>query len=273
MKLWKIQKFAGDVVYDLRNRNLLLPVIGLLIALLAVPVLIAKGSSDGALGPFGFGTSSAESTPEAENAVVAYHPGVRNYKKRLNHLGAKNPFAQQFTNAPAAAGSGSSDSLGQALNGSSTSGSTGVGGGTTGGGSTGGGTTRGGGGGGGGSHGKVTHTTTYFWWESDIQVGEAGTPLTTMNSVKPFQFLPSPDKPVLTYIGTVGAGSQAVFLVSTDVTSVGGEGTCFPSVDSCQLLGLNPGKGADLIFGPDGKTYHVQVMQVRRVTGSKPPAY
>ena len=105
-----------------------------------------------------------------------------------------------------------------------------------------------------------------------MQVGEAGTPLTTMNSVKPFQFLPSPDKPVLTYIGTV-SGSQAVFLVSNDVSSIGGEGTCFPSVAACQLLGLNPGKGADLIYGPDGKTYHVQVLQVRRVTSSKPPSF
>ena len=46
VKLWKVQKFAGDVVYDLRSRNLLLPVIGLLIALVAVPVLIAKGGSE-----------------------------------------------------------------------------------------------------------------------------------------------------------------------------------------------------------------------------------
>jgi hypothetical protein len=93
-----------------------------------------------------------------------------------------------------------------------------------------------------------------------------------MNDVKPFQFLPSPDRPVLTYIGTV-SGSQAVFLVSKDVSGVGGEGTCFPSVDACQLLGLNAGKGADLIYGPDGKTYHVQVLRVRRVTGSKPPGF
>ena len=266
MKLWKVQKFAGDVVYDLRNRNLLLPVVGLLIALVAVPVLIAKGSSDGGVGPFGFGGSSAQSSPETENAVVVYHPGVRNFKKRLSHLGAKDPFTQQYTNAPSSSSS-SADSLAQALGGSSTSGTTGVGGGST--------HSGGGGGGGGNSPGTVKQKpqkTTYFWWESDVQVGEAGTELATQNSVKPFQFLPSPDKPVLTYIGTVG-GNQAVFLVSNDVVSIGGEGTCFPSVDACQLLGLNAGKGADLIYGPDGKTYHVQVLRVRRVTSSKPPSF
>jgi hypothetical protein len=263
VKLWKLQKFAGDVVYDLRQRNLLLPVVALLIALVAVPVLIAKGGSDGSAGPFGFGTTSAQSSPETENAVVAYHPGVRNPKKRLSHLSAKDPFTQQYTNAPASSDSSSVDSLAQAL-GNSTSGTTGVGGGSTG----------SGGSGGGKSPGKVTHThkTTYFWWESDVQVGEAGTQLAELDNVKPFQFLPSPEKPVLTYIGTVG-GSQAVFLVSNDVSSIGGEGTCFPSVDACQLLGLNAGKGADLIYGPDGKTYHVQVLRVRRVTSSKPPSF
>ena len=263
MKLWKLQKFAGDVVYDLRNKNLLLPAVALLVALVAVPVLIARSGSDGSAGAYGLGgATSATTPPESENAVVTYNPGVRNFKKRLSHLGPKNPFTQQYTNSPAP--TPGADSLAQALTDSSTSGSSGVGGGSTGGGNS---------GGGGKSPGKVTQQkTTYFWWESDVQVGEAGTPMTTMNSVKPFQFLPSPDKPVLTYIGTV-SGSQAVFLVSNDVSSIGGEGTCFPSVDACQLLGLNPGKGADLIYGPDGKTYHVQVLQVRRVTSSKPPSF
>jgi hypothetical protein len=264
VKPWKLQKFAGDVVYDLRNRNLLLPVVALIVALVAVPVLIARGGSDGGVGPFGFGTTSAQNSPETENAVVAYHPGVRNYKSRLNGRAAKDPFIQQYLPPASSSTSSSSDSLAQAVGGTSGSDGTGVGGGSTGGGSTGGGST---------SPGKVTHHITYFWWQADVQVGEAGTQLATMNNVKPFQFLPSPDKPVLTYIGTVGAGSQAVFLVSKDVTSIGGEGTCFPSVDACQLLGLNVGKGADLIYGPDQKTYHVQVLRLRRVSSDKPPSY
>jgi hypothetical protein len=266
VKLWKVQKFAGDVVYDLRNKNLLLPAVALVIALVAVPVLITRSGSDGSAGAYGLGgATSAQTPPESENAVVAYSPGVRNFKKRLSHLGAKNPFTQQYTNS--AAPTPGADSLGQALGDSSTSGSTGVGGGSTGGGSGG-----GGGGGGGNSPGKVTENVTYFWWQSDVQVGEAGTELTEMDNVKPFQFLPSPDKPVLTYIGTVG-GTQAVFLVSKDVTSIGGDGTCFPSLDACQLLGINAGKGADLIYGPDQKTYHVQVLRVRRVTSSNPPSF
>ena len=42
MKPWKVQKFFGDVVYDLRNKGLL-PVVGvLLIAMVAVPLLIYR---------------------------------------------------------------------------------------------------------------------------------------------------------------------------------------------------------------------------------------
>ena len=39
MKPWKVRKFVGDVIYDLRSRNLLLVVLMLLIAIVAVPVL------------------------------------------------------------------------------------------------------------------------------------------------------------------------------------------------------------------------------------------
>jgi hypothetical protein len=269
VKPWKLQKFAADVVYDLRSRNLLLPVVALLVAIVAVPILLKSNSSSEPVPSLGVASSSTVAGP-GDSAVVAYRPGVRNYKQRLKNLAAKDPFRSQFTKPAPSSGSGS-DSLADALGGSSTGGgSTGVGGGSTG---SGGSDAGGGGKGGGKSPGKVVkQKTTYFWWQSDVQVGESGTQLATMNNVKPFQFLPSPELPVLTYIGTV-SGNQAVFLVSKDVQSIGGEGTCFPSVDACQLLGLNAGKGADLIYGPDGKTYHVQVLRVKRVTSSKPPNF
>jgi hypothetical protein len=262
VKPWKLQKFAGDVLYDLRNRNLLLVVVMLVVAIVAVPVLVSSGSGNSSPS-LGLGLQ-ASSTPETQNAVVAYHPGVRNFKQRLKGLSAKDPFTQQYLPPSGASSSSSSaDQLVQALGGSS-GGSSGVGGGSTG---------SGGSGGSGGGGSKVTNHVTYYWWETDVQVGEAGTDLAQQNSVKPFQFLPSADKPVLTYLGTIGGGQQAIFLVSKDVVSVGGEGTCFPTADACQLLGLNAGKGADLIYGPDGKTYHVQVLKMHRVTSSKPPTF
>ena len=258
MKPWKVRKFAGDAIYDLRSRNLLLVVLMLLIAIVAVPVLVWKSSSGNAPSPVSLGAqTSAASSQENESAVVAYHPGVRNFKKRLNDLSAKDPFVQQFaTSAASGTAIDQVSSTGSATAGNSTSISGGAGGGV---------------GGGDGGPGKKTTQTLYTYYVTNVAVGESGGALTPHNGINQFQFLPSQDKPVLVYLGTTSGGTQALFLVSKDVSSVGGNGTCFPTADDCQLLGLNSGAGADMIYGPDGKTYHLDVTKIKRVTSSKPP--
>ncbi len=262
MKPWKVQKFFGDVLYDLRSRNLLLVVIMLLVAIIAVPVLVSSSSpkSPAALGLSA--PAAVTSSPQSENAVVAYHPGVRNFKKRLNDLAAKDPFVQHF--ATGAASATTLDQVTSTGTGSSTSVSGGAGGGTGG---------NGGGGGGVGGYKKEQKggATTYTYYATSVSVGEAGGTPAQLNGISQFQFLPSQEKPVLVYLGTTSAGSQALFLVSKDVSGVGGNGTCFPTADDCQLLGLGPGAGADLIYAPDGKTYHLQVTRIKRVTSSQPP--
>jgi hypothetical protein len=257
MKPWRIQKFFGDVVYDLRQRNLLLVGIMLVVAIVAVPVLISASGPGASPGPVGLtANASAEAHPEGESAVLAYQPGVRNFKQRLNDLSSKDPFKQQYSAAAATA-----PALDQGTS-TSTSGSTpGTTLGSTGSGGT-------GGNGSGKSKGKTkvkTETQTVVY-ETDVLVGESGGALTRLNRIPQFQFLPGPDKPVLVYLGTTSGGTQALFLVSTDVSSVGGQGTCFPTADKCQLLGLNPGQSADMAYTPDGKTYHVQVAQIKRFT-------
>ncbi len=274
MSPWKVQKFFGDLVYDLRSRNLLPIVIMLAVGIVAVPILVSSGSSGSdsvSLGP----TASAVSSPEAENAVVAYHPpGIRNLKSRLNDLSAKNPFIQQFTGGGSKGGGSSSTTLdGVAPNSGSIPGVNGVGtntGSGNGGSGGSGGSGSSGGGGGGGGGGKTQ--TVYSYYQTDVTIGEAGGTPVPAHNLKQFQFLPSADKPALVYLGTASSGSQALFLVSRDVTSVGGKGVCFPTADACQLLGLSPGAGADFYYSPDGKTYHVQVTKIKHVTSSKPPS-
>ena len=97
--------------------------------------------------------------------------------------------------------------------------------------------------GGNGSSGGKTQTV-YTYYVTNVTVNEAGGTPAPVNNVRQFQFLPNDATPVLVYLGTASAGKQALFLVSKDVTSVGGNGTCFPSADACQLLGLNVGAGA-----------------------------
>ncbi len=258
MKPWKVQKFVGDVIYDLRSRNLLPVVVALLVGVVAVPVLISKSSSGNASSPIALSAQTAQSPPEGQSAVVGYHPGIRNFKQRLNDLSSKDPFKQQFTAAATA------PALDQGTSTSVSGGSSSTTVGSTGSGGTGG----SGGNGSGNSKGKTkvkTETQTYVY-ETDVLVGESGGALTPLSRIPQFTFLPGPDKPVLVYLGTTSGGTQALFLVSTDVSSVGGQGTCFPTADKCQLLGLNPGQSADMAYTPDGKTYHVRVAQIKRFT-------
>ena len=100
MKPWKVQKLFGDIVWDLRNRGLL-PIAALLVVgIVVVPVLISRSSDQSSAPPASL-TSEHVSAPEAESAVVAYNPGVRNYRKRLKSLQAADPFKQQFTGSTA----------------------------------------------------------------------------------------------------------------------------------------------------------------------------
>lgn len=254
-----MNKFFGDLVYDLRSRNLLPVVLMLVVGIIAVPILISGSGSKGPDVSLS-APASVPTAPEAQNAVISYHPGVRNLKKRLNDLGPRNPFVQQYTVSDKAP---SSTESGTALD--TVTSSTGPVGGNTG---SSGGSGSGGKGENGSSGGKTQ--TVYTYYLTDVTVSDGGTPA-VLNSLTQFQFLPNPTTPVLVYMGTAAGGTQALFLVSKDVTSVGGTGVCFPSADACQLLGLNAGAGADLLYGPDGKTYHLQVTKIKRVNSSKPP--
>jgi hypothetical protein len=253
----KVNKFFGDLVYDLRSRNLLPVVLILAVGIVAVPLLISRSGSKGPDVSLS-APASVASAPEAQNAVVAYQHGVRNLKKRLNDAGPKNPFIQQYTvddKTPSDSGSASAiDSVTSSTG--PVSGNTGSSGGS-------------GNKDGNGSSGGKTETV-YTYYQTDVTVSDGGTPA-VLNNLTQFQFLPTPATPVLVYMGTAAAGKQALFLVSKDVTSVGGNGVCFPSADACQLLGLNAGMGADLLYGPDGKTYHLQVTKIKRVNSSQPP--
>jgi hypothetical protein len=259
VKGWKVQKFFSDLVYDLRSRNLLPVVLMLVAGIIAIPFLISRSGSKGPDVSLS-APASVASAPEAQKAVVAYHPGVRNLKKRLNDAGPKNPFIQQYTvNDKTPSDSGSAPAIDTVTS------STGPVGGNTG---SSGGSGSGNKDGNGSSGGKTE--TVYTYYQTDVTVSDGGTPA-ALNNLTQFQFLPTPATPVLVYMGTASAGKQALFLVSKDVTSVGGNGVCFPSADACQLLGLNAGMGADLLYGPDGKTYHLQVIKIKRVNSSQPP--
>lgn len=263
MKAWKLQKFAEDVVYDLRNRGLLPLALLLVVAMVAFPFLITRmGGDEPASAPPPPAESAAELAPENQTAVVAYNPSIRDYKERLDEMQSKNPFIQQFTAPPV----GTTDLEQSGLE-------TGV-------------TELEGGGGSPGLEsgaGEVSDTTTtksgkiitrYFFYETDVLVGEAGRQLVRRNRIQIFDYLPNAAMPVLSFMGYTGRGAKAVFLVSRDVTVFDGPGSCFPSPEECQLLALKPGQAENLTWAPEGaeaKTVRVKVLRIKLRITKKPP--
>jgi hypothetical protein len=260
MKPWRVQKFFGDLVYDLRSRGLLPVAILLVVGMFAVPIVISSSGSDSG-GPAVSATpTAAKLAPENQAAVLAYNPGVRNYKERLNELSSQDPFVQQFV-APAV----ETTSLEQSVPTDSSVGTTGGGGSSPSTGVLDG--KDGNGDGGGGSKAKVQ--TRYFFYETDVKVGVVGN-LERKNDVDPFDYLPDEAAPVLVFMGNQ-ANKKAVFLVSKEVTSLEGEGDCFPAPDACQLLALKAEESQRLVWGVDGQTYEIKVLRVDLEVTRKPP--
>jgi hypothetical protein len=87
-----------DVYRDLRDRNLLLPAVGLLVALLLVPMALRAEPTP----------PPPVSAPDTANDASAVTPavlaeqetGIRDYRKRLAELKEKNPFKAKFQFTP-----------------------------------------------------------------------------------------------------------------------------------------------------------------------------
>ncbi len=248
MKPWKVQKFLGDVVYDLRNRNLLPVVILLVVAMVAVPVLISRGN--------GSSSSSLQSAsapikpaPEGERAVVTYHaPGLRK-ASRLGDQSVKNPFRQQFVGG--GAGSGASSQLTSTVTTPSAAGTASA--------------TSVSGGGSATPAPHATHRLYYFTTVADISFGDVSQPLVRHKKMHAFESLPSADAPVLIYLGSSLDGKRAYFSISTFTSQLSGPGSCAPGPTDCSLLILGPDQVEQMVYSGDGKTYAVKINGISRV--------
>jgi hypothetical protein len=256
MKPWKVQKFFGDLVYDMRSRGLLPLAALLVVAMVAVPYYLSTQGAD-TPAPSVTAGDGAELAPENQSAVVAYEPGVRNYRERLAEQSEKDPFIQQFQVSEEATDGLESASGGDALTSS-----------------------------GGGGVGEVDvpeedevvveeggkPIRLWYFYETDVSIGELGQPPVRRNRVEDFDYLPNEDVPVLSYMGTLHSGKQAIFLVSEDVSTQTGGGSCFPSPERCQLLALGKGETEELTWGPTGKVYRLKIEEIGLVVSRKPPA-
>jgi hypothetical protein len=254
-------QFLVDLYRDLRDRRLLLPSLVLVVALIAVPVGLSHSASNPAAPPSVASTTGSKPT-SAEPAVLVADPSIRSYRRRLAALKSKNPFQRHFalpklhTGHPGAlapptpAPSTPPVSTTPATPTTPTSTST------------------------------TTPTTTtdtvtvtkpsprpvkhFFEYVIDVKVGLPGA-MKERDDLRRLTVLPHQSNPVIVFLGQTSNGKGAAFSVSNDVASVDGDGTCIPDPSQCQYLTLKPDGQETFDYTPDGKTYGLKLLDVRRV--------
>ena len=261
----KVPQFLVDLYRDLDERHLLPVVAILVIAIVAIPLLLS-GSSEPTpdVGSGEASTSAAPGTEPTALVVAKASPRLRDYRQRLDHLRSKDPFKPHYTQSAAGEGGASASSAGAegseaapAPESSVTPAEPETGG-------SGGGTNP-------GSPNPNDPGITYFSYAIDVRVvpvssGE-GKPSqaepTVRHKLPPLVMLPSRDTPALTYIGPSRDGKKAMMMVSDDVTALFGDSKCVLGSERCQLLALEPGLPETVVFGPQARTYRVELLKIQ----------
>jgi hypothetical protein len=262
-------QFLDDLYRDLRDRRLLPVVAMLLVAIVAVPIALSLSSS-GSQFPVDSTAALPADAPEAQAAVLAENPVLRDYKQRLDALKAKNPFDQQFqtTNIEKTEVQDTSASTAGVDSGGAAPAD--IGGGDV---STG-----------------TTSTDTapsappdtaaqpadagvekkFFAFRVDVFYGLDGD-VKQVNNVKPLDGL----SPVGLFVGATEDAKRAVFMLSSDVVGVPGEGTCAPSPDNCEFLGLKEGEAVEILYqpaeAPAAAVYRLRLEQIKLVPVKNSP--
>ena len=253
--------FLVDVWHDLREKRLWPAAVGLLAAIVAVPVVLFKPASDAA--------PSTTATPHGKEGPVLPVVHVDGGPLMGSHLEAfsaseKNPFKpmKDLAKGPDTSGGSSAPSLGGGSGGSTPSGASGgsAGGSTGSTGSTGGGTPSGGG------SGNTTKTTEWFHYVADFSFGKTGEKAETFKGKAAYTLLPDEKTPVVVFLGLSADHKTALFFLTDPGYDAQGEGDCI-GTGSCQFVTLSLSDTGDeeTFSSIDGSTnYDLQLLDIRR---------
>jgi hypothetical protein len=280
----KVPAGLEDLYQDLRDRRLL-PLIALLVvAIVATPFLLGGGSDEKlapeAKVPLEASTSSVSDT---SLPVVEAQPGLRDYRKRLTHRRARDPFRPQYT-GPVLAGTqlgGSSETT--AISSEDTSGESSGSASVespppaSSGGSSGSAPAEPGKGSGGSDNGGAGQPT-FYAFAIDVKITKTTTEPSGKKSkpeeiekdrVLPPAALPGEKAQVVTYMGISPKTKKPLFLVSEEVESVFGETDCLAGSGRCQLLEVEPNMPVTFVYGESKARYKLVVQKIEAVPTGK----
>lgn len=242
--------FFKDLFRDLVEKRLWPLALGLVVALVAVPVVLSKSGGERvaespAPNPL-IGSGSAALLGETKPAVSI--GGDQGFRKHIGRFPRKNPFVQQAKPKPGTA---------ETLTTPTTSTTA-----TTGGGSTGatpvstptasapGGGTR------------PAAPVKKFQYVATVLFGEIGKSKT--RTVRTGDFLPSQSGAVVFSLGASADGRYALFLVSREVTARG-DAECTPSESDCQILRMRKGDVEFLEVARSADTVATYELEVKSI--------
>jgi hypothetical protein len=258
----KVPGFLKDVYHDLKDRHLLPVAAVLLVAIFAVPIAISGGSSaeEAAPGAVGAGASQSSITATSGELVAEAAPGLRDYRRRLDHQKATDPFkakptsSEQTTGAAGGeaepkSGSSGSSSVSEAPESTTTFPMPEPSGEST-----------------------TTHSTlTYYSYAIDVRIsgGAEGSKPRVRRNLPELTMLPSRETPAIVYMGSTRDGKKAVMTVSSDVQAIFGDAKCVLGSETCQLLAMDPGLPETFVYGGAGKTYKIELLKIHLVESEK----
>jgi hypothetical protein len=273
----KVPGPVKDVYYDLKDRHLLPLAVILLLAIVVVPFALGNSSSEEApeVATSG-GTSGATAVSGSSSGelVAKSAPGLRDYKRRLDHLTSKNPFRQQYQRAE---GSGTGEGSGEAGEEGST---TTIEGSETGGEEN-------------ATEFTLKHHLVYYSYAIDVKVttgggaqesratesaggtvaagpsaiagGGKGGKTQVRHNLPELTMLPSRETPAVIYMGSSKDGKKALMLVSSAVNSIFGDAPCVLGSTTCELLAMEPGLPETFVYGDNNRTFKIEVLQIHLV--------
>lgn len=248
--------FFLDLWHDLREKRLWPVAAVLALALVAVPVLLAKPAEE-ASAPV-VKTPAPKKLDRDQLAALAQVKLGEEESGEGSTLGVFDP-SNPFTPPKGAI---KKEKTASSSNAGPTSGPTsgsGGGGGLTPSDPNGG---TGGGGTGGTGGGGTTTTTTAYKYVVDITFTANGR-TRRIKGLEKLDMLPNQSSPLLIFLGVTPKGSDAVFLVDSTLTAAG-EGRCKPSEAECAYAFIGPGSRY-MFTNEAGDSYDVKVDEIRKV--------
>lgn len=255
----KVPGFVQDVYYDLKDRHLLPVAAILLVAIVAVPIAVGQSSSeDSPLSETAEpGAVQSAVSGQSGELVAKSAPGLRDYRRRLEHRQAQDPFEPKYagTGSTSAGAGGSGESEGSPSGGAAEAESPTT---TTAPPSDDEGT---------GTPGELT----YYSYAIDVRIsgGSQGKKATVRRNLPELTMLPSRETPAIVYMGSTKDGKKAVMTVSSDVQAIFGDAKCALGSERCELLVMEPGLPETFVYGGAGRTYKIELLKIHLVETDK----